>query len=372
MSFRSLPDHIFSAYGLQPITVAAPQRGYRNHSYALSLADGRQLNLIQYKRDADITSRIRRANQVGAWAAQAGLPARTPADPRILQAKGRATTYFSLYNYLPGTTIPWEAYTQRHLKLLGLSLGRLHHALRQLPQPNSIQQHLTADELNQQLRLLSSYFNHTPVLSALAGKLRLTVNHSWLEQQATVLQAVSQLPHQQPLHLDFVRSNLLFAPARPSDPLQYEGLALTGILDFEKVAWGHPGLDQARTLAFLLVDCRYKTPRQIRKYFLESGYRKRGGGMIARESRTESPKLLLTELVDYYLFYDFYKFLRHNPYESLPSNQHFRRTVTLLISRQILAPDDTIAKAVSGAVNGNALEEASHRPIRPHDPTRAA
>jgi len=124
--------------------------------------------------------------------------------------------------------------------------------------------------------------------------------------------------------MDFVRGNILFD----------EGVHITGVLDFEKASHGHPLFDIARTLAFLLVDCKYKTEAQVRKYFLLSGYNKRGTGdfkITAMNAR------LLEQLVELFLLYDFYKFLRHNPYEALPQNEHFVRTQALLLQRQLLA-----------------------------------
>jgi Ser/Thr protein kinase RdoA (MazF antagonist) len=44
-------------------------------------------------------------------------------------------------------------------------------------------------------------------------------------------------------------------------------LAITGIIDFEKTAAGPRIFDIARTLAFLLVDCKAKTPAQVTNYF---------------------------------------------------------------------------------------------------------
>jgi Ser/Thr protein kinase RdoA (MazF antagonist) len=331
---------IARAFGVKTVNIATPERGYRNHNFKLDLGNNHYLNLIQYKRDADILERIRRANVAGEHLALLGLPARAPADQRILRATGQTTTYFSLYNYLPGTTIPWEGYTKRHLKLLGFGLGKLHTALATMPNANPIRHHLATDELHSQIKRMVTYFLDPAAQSAVIHKLHLQIDTDWLTKQSSLVEFAANLPHQQPLHLDFVRSNLVFAPAQASDRLQFDGLALTGIIDFEKAAWGSPQLDVARTLAFLLVDCRYKTPRQVRQHFLHSGYHKRGGGVVITH--------LLEPLVDFYLFYDLYKFLRHNPYEALRHNQHFRRTVRALLARQIIIPDGTITKSSDG------------------------
>jgi hypothetical protein len=85
-----------------------------------------------------------------------------------------------------------------------------------------------------------------------------------------------------------------------------------------------------RTLSFLYVDCKYKTLDQVKKYFIYSGYQKRG------LSTLEHTGILLTHLVDFYLMYDLYKFLRHNPYESLNLNEHFKRTKDILIDHRMV------------------------------------
>jgi Ser/Thr protein kinase RdoA (MazF antagonist) len=137
------------------------------------------------------------------------------------------------------------------------------------------------------------------------------------------------LPAKQPLHMDFVRSNILFEAVPAGD----FNMSISGILDFEKAAYGHPLFDIARTLTFLLVDCKYKAPDKVRKYFLGSGYIKRGAAMLPSKHMS-----ILEPALNLFLFHDFYKFLRHNPYESLPDNEHFMRTAQLLIPRQLIRP----------------------------------
>jgi len=134
-----------------------------------------------------------------------------------------------------------------------------------------------------------------------------------------LLSGCCRLPDTQQLHMDFVRGNILFEDER-----------ITGILDFEKTAVGHPLFDVARTLAFLLVDCKYKTEDEIYRYFLQSGYHKRGAAKL------DYYPGLLERLVEFFLLHDFYKFLRHNPYESLNDNEHFVRTVSILTRGGVL------------------------------------
>jgi hypothetical protein len=62
---------------------------------------------------------------------------------------------------------------------------------------------------------------------------------------------------------------------------------------------------------------------------LHSGYEKRGKNKIAYPE-------LLDPLTSFFLFYDFYKFLLHNPYESLEKNEHYLRTKQYLLKIGLL------------------------------------
>lgn len=170
-------------------------------------------------------------------------------------------------------------------------------------------------------RRMHGYFQEAGVQQALHAKLELEANVP--DRFFALLESCAGLPNQQALHMDFVRGNILFD----------DRANITGVLDFEKAAWGHPLFDIARTLAFLPVDCKYKTEVEVRKYFLMSGYNKHGLGTFKITSRNAR---LLERLTDLFLFYDFYKFLRHNPYESLPRNEHFVRTRDLLIKHRVI------------------------------------
>lgn len=311
---------VLGRYGLEPVRLLGMQKGYRNESHAAELPDGRQVNLILYKREPGILERIRNANQVADYLAGQGLPVRRTIDGRIVRLRsGPAVKYGALYAYLPGNTIPWEAYTMAHLKLLGETMGRMHSALAELPRGTLP---LATDEYGHVLERMAHYFSEPAVQAALRTKLRLRVNPALLGRCYALLRQVGRLPAQQPLHLDFVRGNILFI-ASP------EGPAVSGILDFEKTAYGAPLIDLARTLAFLLVDCKYKPGAKVRKYFLYSGYVKRGGREIIGSH-------LLGGLTAFFLMHDFYKFLRHNPYEFLPQNEHFIRTRAQLVEAGIL------------------------------------
>ncbi|HEY4160809.1 MAG TPA: phosphotransferase [Candidatus Saccharimonadales bacterium] len=315
-----LSEQILKMYGLTDAQLLPVEKGYRNESHAAATPDGKRVNVIMYKREPGILRTVRRANLVGDYLAARGFPARHTHDPRILRlSSGSRATYAALYDYLPGRTMPWDAYTMWHLKQLGAAMSTMHQLLQNAP--FTLENQVT-DEYLAIARRMQKYFADSGVRQAIRAKLDLDVDVP--ERFFRLLAGCSVLPRQQALHMDFVRSNILFDDAGD----------ITGVLDFEKTAWGHPLFDIARTLAFLLVDCKHKTPAQIRKYFLISGYNKRGAGSF---KLTATNARLLEELIDLFLLYDFYKFLRHNPYESLPANEHFVRTRALLLQRQLLA-----------------------------------
>jgi Ser/Thr protein kinase RdoA (MazF antagonist) len=201
-----------------------------------------------------------------------------------------------------------------HIKQLGATMSNMHAVLRQLPRHNLP---LVTEENRTLLVRMERYFADEGARAALANKLGLAIADITRMQPA--LDACAGLPAQA-LHMDFVRGNILFNDTP----------AITGILDFEKTAWGSPLFDIARTLAFLIVDCKYKPEAKVRKYFLHSGYSKRGQSSFEHSPHFEG-------LVSFFLLHDFYKFLRHNPYESLDQNEHFVRTRSFLLKRNIIA-----------------------------------
>ena len=321
MITRSQLPLILAHYGLSPAHIYPPQSGYRNYSYRIDLPGHRTANLIIYKSEPGMPDRIRRANAIGNYLATHGLPARATLDPRILRLTSNPEQYAALYHYLPGQTIPWEAYTMEHLKTLGATMARMHAVLLSAP-PSNLS--LVTTEYLAIITRMQSYFADPGVATAISKKLSILDNFRILRQYELLILETNRLPAQ-PLHLDFVRGNILFDLSTAAKP------RVSGILDFEKAALGHPILDIARTLAFLLVDCKFKTEAQVQKYFLYSGYQKRGGGVVP------NPKLL-GQLINLFLLYDFYKFLRHNPYESLSQNEHFVRTKDLLLRREVILP----------------------------------
>jgi len=231
-------------YGMEIVAVYPPQTGYRNESHPVQLTDGTMANLILYKREPGVAKMIACLHAVSLFLAAYGFPVRTPLDSRIMAMRSKtATRYLALYSYLPGVTIPWEGYTRRHLRALGACMSDMHAALQGYP-VNGLPD--TADTYLALLKWLHDYFGGNHVAIALEQKLMLAVHVPQLDRFAPLLKGAAGLSHKQALHMDFVRSNVLFDAREPR---------ISGILDFEKVAVGHPVFDIGRTLAFLLVDC---------------------------------------------------------------------------------------------------------------------
>ena len=328
---EALVRRILVQYGFSDAVLLGHGKGYRNHSYPARLTDGSVVNVMLYKRESGMRERIIRANTVANFKYAHSLPARHTHDERIVQLlSARGETYAALYDYLPGETIPWEAYTQKHIKALGKCLSDLHAVLREcdiatLP--------TVEDEYRVIVNRMRQYFAQTGVRSALRQKLQLSIAQDIFTKFDYLLSVCEELADRQTLHMDFVRSNILFTETAA-------GPEISGILDFEKTALGSPLFDIARTLAFLLVDCKYKPPDKIRKYFLFSGYQKRGTANFRNPAVNlpDGHSNLLEELVQLFLVYDFYKFLKHNPYESLNHNEHFVRTRDILLARALIRP----------------------------------
>lgn len=387
---------ILAHFALQASKILSSEKGYRNQVIPIILKQpqllrnasgqtwlGQKICLVIYKNEPQILNRIKRANFVSDFLATQNFPSKktlaTPQGQTIFKLKANSQTrYACLYEYLPGQTISWDAYTQKHLKLLGQALAFTHQTLANIGEkeqnwPNALDK---LSKLNQQtnwpdalaeLRKLNQkmqfYFAQAEVTQAVKKKLGLNLPAEIFTNFNQLFKlAEHKLKNQQILHLDFVRSNLLFGPAEFDDDttassfkkgaqlkddqlfaknlqlsskakFQFKNLILMGILDWEKSAVGDPIIDLARTLAFLLVDCQYKTPAQITKYFLKSGYQKHGQAQLSQQQLQ-----LLKPLLSFFLFYDFYKFLLHNPYEALAANQHFIKTRTILLKKKIVWP----------------------------------
>lgn len=320
---------ILALYGKEFVSLEYVMSGYRNHSHIVRCQPNETVNVIVYKAELGIAERAKRINHLSSIVASLGLPVRYPLDSRVLTvSSGARRSVAGLYNYLPGETIPWEAYRRSHIKLLGMAMAELHRAGDafdgDLP--------LVIDEYQMIISRMRRYFEREDVQSAMAQKLSIRLDSTLFDQIAPFLEACRALPTKV-LHMDLVRSNILFGRAKPGDRLVIGKLAITGILDFEKACIGHPLFDVARTLAFLLVDCPLPPVKQ-QAYFIDSGYRKYGGGSLRPE--VVMGRDVLGTLINLFLLYDFYKFLRNTPYESLRDNHHFVRTLAILRAQKLL------------------------------------
>ncbi|MEO5627593.1 MAG: phosphotransferase [Candidatus Saccharimonadales bacterium] len=327
---KELFAEVIAKYGLTPTKRMSMQKGYRNESYPFVDSTGLAKNLILYKDEPDVLKLIKLANRSANFVAKQGLPARTNADGRILSIKtSTGVRYAALYDYLPGQTIAWEAYTRDHIKLLGMTLAKVHAGLALLDASDfpAVESRLRAN-----LQVIADYFADKGVQSALATKLAIKVAPDQLKACLKTLDQIKALQFSQVLHMDFVRGNVLFnSQPAGANQLTVGKVNLTGILDFEKTARGNPIYDLARSLAFLMVDCKYKTEAKVYKYFIVSGYLKRGGGRLNQQQIS-----LIDATVNLFLLYDFYKFLLYNPYQSLPDNEHFVRTKNCLLARKVI------------------------------------
>lgn len=319
---------VLNKYGIKSRMIFNSQKGYRNEIWPILTLDNQKLSVIFYKREDGIVDRIRRADKASEYLALNGLPTRKRFDKRIVKLKsGELETNVGIYNYLPGDTIPWESYTMKHIKLLGKTMSDMHSKLSKV----SIDDYPSVyDEYNAINGRMKTYFSNTQVQKAIFKKLKVEVNPKIINNFQDLLNILEKEPDQQVLHMDFVRGNILFDKAKPEYSLCLDNIAISGILDFEKTAKGHPVMDIARTLAFLLADCKYKQSEKIYKYFLFSGYQKRGA------SKDISDDKIRENLIEMFLLYDFYKFLRHNPYESLYQNEHYIRTRDILSTRGVI------------------------------------
>lgn len=319
---------ILQKYELKPKQLFPVQKGYRNESHPVELGNGKHINLIIYKAETDILNKIKSANLVSDYLANQGFPTRSLLDPRIIKLKINSTDkYCAVYSYLPGQTIPWEAYTMKHIKLLGATLSNMHYDLAkfkpaiELPNVSAIYANLT--------KRIKKYLNDPKIKQAMLDKLGLEVDTDSLNSLYESLELAFLMPSPQVLHLDYVRGNILF------DKNSDNQLFVSGVLDFEKTAVGNKIFDLARTLAFLLIDCKYKSEDKIRKYFLISGYNKKGKSKFTKKLAIINGRKvdIFEELINFYLVYDIYKFMLHNPYESLSINEHYKRTLELLLDR---------------------------------------
>lgn len=321
--FAAIVPQVLEKYGVSHVRIHEVQKGYRNESYAVQTADDTLLNVIFFKNEPEILARIKRADYASAQLTS--LPARQRYDKRLLQV--RPGTYAGLYTYLPGKTVPWESYTKKHIKLTGFAMSTMH---RQWQSIAPIDSHSIDNDLLPLIDRMERYFSGNAVKTAMHQKLHMAVDPAMFGLYKELIRHGVQLPGQQIIHMDMVRGNVLFDKATDRDKWTIDDTALTGVIDFEKSTIGHPVFDIARTIAFLLVDSP-KPSAKIYHYFLDSGYKKRGN-MPLPDAK------LLHSLVTFFLMHDFYKFLRHTPYESLHDNYHYKRTCDILKDYGMISP----------------------------------
>jgi Ser/Thr protein kinase RdoA (MazF antagonist) len=304
------------------------QIGYRNRNYPARLQSGEMVNLIVYKLEPGMVQTIKASHQVAEYLHAKGFPSRSLYDPRILRLDTPLSHRLAaVYWYLPGDTIAWEAYTQEHIKVLGETMAKMHILLLGQPQGQLPSAGQYFRELTTRMHV---YFSDDGVRSAILSKLGVTPPSNTIWNLYERLFDQLDTEPSQPIHLDFVRGNILF---------ETDTALLTGVLDFEKAAYGSVLYDIARTMAFLVVDCKYKNSDKVKKYFLHSGYAKRGNGVVPRIRMAYNGRSLpvLPLLSNFFLLHDFYKFLRHNPYDSLEQNDHYLRTRAILLDQKYLA-----------------------------------
>lgn len=293
----------------QRFSIKGEYSGYRNTQIHLS-KDSKEFMLCIYKKEKGIKERIDNTDRIMSLC----YPT-LPVKQRI-KVISTSPNLMILYSYLPGSTIAWEGYTMKHIKGLGEYMGKLHTILGRI-RYKDIELENEIDLSISHLKEMEVYFKDKGVRLALKNKLNIYPSISF-KNYLKVFKELKKYDSQI-LHMDFVRGNVLFNSKKE----------ITGIIDFEKCAYGPRVLDISRTLAFLLVDCKYKEEEKIRKYFLISGYVKRGNMKL--------PSLRIIDiLVEYFLLYDFFKFLYHTPYESLKENEHFVRTCKRLLDSKVI------------------------------------
>ena len=292
--------------------------GFRNNCFHVFSKQGDFIFII-YKSEKNIKNLILNAHFISKFLISKGFKTRIPikskSDQEISKFKiGGKYHFAALYNYLKGFTIPWEAYTRRHIKSIGKTLSDMHYSLRNIEIPKRLDLPIWKGVTLKEIRKMKIYFRK--VEPWITRKLKVKLDFKKIDKLFNDIELL-EYPKTNVLHYDFVRGNILFSKKLDKNLDIYP---IIGILDFEKVCIGPDIADAARTLAFLIVDCKYKSEETVRKRFLISGYNKRG------KNRIEYDQEDLDNLTYYFWLRDFWKFLEHNPYEYLHMNEHYKRT----------------------------------------------
>ncbi len=343
ISFSNISDNLVKKYNIGSIKkITRLEGGFRNRCFKIDSNKGKYIFII-YKNEYGVKKAILNAHFVARLLKLKRFKTRVP----ILAINGSEVVkinfqegyhYCALYNYLEGKTIPWEAYTRRHLKAIGKTLSDIHwHLL--LKGNKLIRFNMLSvgknfqnwqDVTKMEIRQMRSYLkNVEPWIQK-----KLKVKLAWEKIENIFLKLARNRCLDKGflsvIHYDFLRGNILFSNKLDKKNDLYP---IVGILDFEKVCIGPVIADIARTLAFLLIDVKYKQDKEIRKRFLLSGYEKRGKSDLPFSNIYDYN---LEVLLKYFWLRDFWKFLENNPYESLHLNEHYLRTRDKLSETGIL------------------------------------
>ncbi len=337
------------------IKVEEFKQGYMNYTVRIEIIKGNDKNLytgvfynINRYHDQYAFNFLTEIYEFSKFLYDNKLPTRTA----VSNKKGELLTWinekrlFGLYNYLEGETIPWESYTRRHLHALGQRLVEFHKLgmsylqKRQIKYIPSWREYVKVDykkmrayfienseTIGMKLNFAIDFDKLNKVYQKISiDKRAMDSSTEVIDKQGNEELVIKDVDEENSrmrtiLHMDFVRSNILF-----SDKKQGEYYPITGILDFEKVLVGSVLPDLGRTLAFLFVDCKYKSYDRVLYEFLKKGY-------------CQSVKVKFREIYVYMLYFlvrDMWKFLQSNPYESLSKNEHYNRTKSLLLNYKII------------------------------------
>ncbi len=321
-------------YGIIIDKLEKLEGGFRNHCFKAK-STRRVYVVIVYKREKNIKQVIENAHFVAKYLSKNGFKTRIP----IKDKKGREFIKYqfddgyhclALYEYIDGVTIPWEAYTRRHLKSIGKTLSDMHSVLNLKNVKKTLDSlPIWKDITRREIKLMENYFHEVEFW--IEKKLEIQIN---LREVNKLFNDLNDLLNENYnnyiLHYDFVRGNILFSENLDE---RLDIYPVVGILDFEKVCIGPKLADISRTLAFLIIDCKYKKEKKVKNRFLISGYEKRGKEELNSKDLDD---VRLQKLMKFFWLRDFWKFLLHNPYEFLYMNEHYIRTRDRLIKSGLI------------------------------------
>lgn len=296
------------------------ESGYRNKNIKL-ISNNKTFNFVIYKNDIQDIQRIDAINSFSNHLSNLKFPTRktikTAKGESVIKVAFKNKNYLAcLYNYLDGHTIPWEEWNRKHLTLLGQFMATMHIEAQEYKKEGL---RLQKKIINKLIERQEDYFERYGIADAINSKLGVSLNKKKIDK---LFKLVGELDEKDEtiLHMDLVRGNVLFKE-------ENNNVKLSGVIDFEKVAIGSIEYDLARTFAFLLVDCKFKAPKEIENYFLKS---------YLKIYKNKIDKKKFQILVNFFLLFDMYKFLIYTPFEALNNNEHFIRTKNLLISTGML------------------------------------